>query len=331
MGRTSAGWIAAAALMLLGACSVAAAQSPAKVYRVGWLGQSSPPPVADRNAGEFQQSLRDLGYVEGRNLAIEYRYASGNVQRLPDLAGELVRLKVDVIVTSGEPAALAAKGATNAVPIVATEFSADPVKAGLVTSLGRPGGNVTGMAAISEELWPKRLELFKQVVPKLSRLAVLWNPANSGNASCVSEIQTAARTMGVQLRSMEVGDSRALERAFTDIAKEAADGLATCWDSVTLEHAGPIADFALKQRLPTLAPLKEYVQAGALLSFGAGLSAHQRRAAYYVDKILRGAKPADLPLERPTLFELVVNLKTAKALGLTLPPAMVVLADEVVQ
>jgi len=231
---------------------VAYAQSSAKMYRIGWLGQRSPPPVADKNAGEFQQSLRDLGYVEGRNLAIEYRYASGNVQRLPDLAGELVRLKVDVIVTSGEPAALAAKSATNAIPIVATEFGVDPVKAGLVTSLGRPGGNVTGLAASSEELWPKRLELFKQVVPKLSRLAVLWNPANAGNASCVSEIQTAARTMGVQLRSMEVGDSRALERAFADIAKEAADGLATCWDSVTLEHARPIADFALKQRLPTV-------------------------------------------------------------------------------
>ena len=329
--RGSSLCIVAIVFVLLGTPGVAVAQPATKVYRIGWLGQSSPPPVADRNAGEFQQSLRDLGYVEGRNLAIEYRYASGNVERLPDLATELVRLKLDVIVTSGEPAALAAKRATNAIPIVATEFGVDPVKAGLVTSLGRPGGNVTGLAAISEELWPKRLELFKQVVPKLSRLAVLWNPANSGNQSCVSEIQTAARTMGVQLRSMEVGDSRALERAFTDIAKEAADGLATCWDSVTLEHARPIADFALKQRLPTIAPLKEYVEAGALLSFGAGLSAHQRRAAYYVDKILKGAKPADLPLERPTLFELVVNLKTAKALGLTLPPAMVVLADEVVR
>ena len=329
--RGSSLCIVAIVFVLLGTPSVAVAQPATKIYRIGWLGQSSPPPVADRNAGEFQQSLRDLGYVEGRNLAIEYRYASGNVERLPDLATELVRLKLDVIVTSGEPAALAVKHATNAIPIVATEFGVDPVKAGLVTSLGRPGGNVTGLAPISEELWPKRLELFKQVVPKLSRLAVLWNPANSGNQSCVSEIQTAARTMGVQLRSMEVGDSRALERAFTDIAKEAADGLATCWDSVTLEHARPIADFALKQRLPTIAPLKEYVQAGALLSFGAGLSAHQRRAAYYVDKILKGAKPADLPLERPTLFELVVNLKTAKALGLTLPPAMVVLADEVVR
>jgi putative ABC transport system substrate-binding protein len=301
------------------------------MYRIGWLGQSKPTQTPDQSAGEFQQGLQDLGYVTGRNLAIEYRYAGGNVQRLQELAAELISLKVDVIVTSGEPAALAAKRATSAIPIVATEFGTDPVKAGLVASLGRPGGNLTGLTAISEELWPKRLELFKQVVPKLSHLAVLWNPANPGNQSCLTEIKTAATTMGVQLRSIEVSDSKALERAFAEIGKEPAEGLATCWDSVTLQHAISIADFALKQRLPTLAPLKEYVQAGALLSFGAGLSAHQRRAAYYVDKILKGAKPADLPLERPTIFELVVNLKTAKALGVTLPPAMVVLADEVVR
>ena len=323
--------IVAAALVLLSAPGVAVAQSPAKVYRIGWLGQGSPPSGTNPSGGDFQQGLRDFGYLEGRNLAIEYKYAAGNPQRLPELAAELVRLKVDIIVTSGEPAALAAKRATSVIPIVATEFGTDPVKAGLVTSLGRPGGNVTGLAAISEELWPKRLELFKQVVPKLSRLAVLWNPANSGNASCVSEIQTTAKAMGLQLRSMEVGDRQELERALADMAKDAPDGLATCWDGVTLEYARAIADFALKQRLPTMAPLKEYVEAGGLISFGAGLPAHRRRAAYYVDKILKGAKPADLPVERPTIFELVVNLQTAKTVGLTLPPALVVLADELIQ
>jgi putative ABC transport system substrate-binding protein len=320
----------AVALALLGGPLVVDAQPATKVYRIGWLGQGGPS-GSNPSIGDFQQGLRDLGYIDGKNLAIEYRYAGGNADRLPELAGELVRLKVDVIVTSGEAPALAAKRATDVIPIVATEFGSDPVKAGLVASLGRPGGNVTGMTAISEELWQKRLGLLKQVVPKLSRLAVLWNPANPGNAACLSEIQATAKAMSVQLLSQEVRDGKGLERAFADIAAKSPDGLATCWDSVTLEYAKAIADFALKLRLPTIAPLKEYVEAGGLMSFGAGLPAHRRRAAYYVDKILKGAKPADLPVERPTIFELVVNLPTAKALGLQLPPTLLVLADDVVQ
>jgi putative ABC transport system substrate-binding protein len=269
--------------------------------------------------------------VEGQNLVIEYRFANGNVERLPELAAELVRLPVDVIVTSGEPAALAAKRATKSIPIVATEFGLDPVKAGLVSSLGRPDGNVTGMATLSEDLWQKRLGLLREVAPKISRLAVLWNPGNPGNASCVEEIKAAAPTMGMQLRFLEVSDVKSLEQAFAGVARDSPGALVTCWDSVTLANAKPIADFALKLRLPSLAPLREYVQAGGLLSFGTSLSAHRRRAAYYVDKILKGTKPADLPVERPTLFELIVNLTTAKTLGLVLPAVLTVAADELIE
>ena len=194
-----------------------------------------------------------------------------------------------------------------------------------MASLNRPGGNVTGLSSISEELWQKRLALLRELVPRLSRVTILWNPANPGNRSCLDEIRTAAQAMGMQLQALEVGDGRALERAFGEIAKAPPDALVTCWDSVTLEHAKPIAEFALKRRLPTLAPLKEYVQAGGLLSFGTSLPAHRRRAAYYVDKIFKGAKPGDLSVEQPTNFELVVNLTTAKALGLTPPPTVVAL------
>jgi putative tryptophan/tyrosine transport system substrate-binding protein len=318
------------ALGLSGMAPEADAQPAAKVYRIGWLGHGSVP-TANPGIGDFQQGLRDLGYVDGKNVVVEFRYASGNVDKLPELANEFSRLKVDVIVTSGEPAAFAAKRATSAIPIVATEFGLDPVKAGLVASLNRPGGNVTGLSSISEELWQKRLALLREFVPKLSRATVLWNPANPGNASCLTEIQAAARAMGMQLQSLEVGDGKALERAFAEITKSPPDAVVTCWDSVTLEYAKPIADFALMRRLPTLAPLKEYVQAGGLLSFGASLPAHRRRAAYYVDKIFKGAKPADLSVEQPTNFELVVNLATAKALGLALPPSVVVLADDLIQ
>jgi putative ABC transport system substrate-binding protein len=317
----------------LGLCAVlpeADAQSAAKVYRIGWLGHGSPPPGTPASVSDFQQGLRDLGYIDGKNVVVEFRYASGNVDKLPELANEFARLKVDVIVTSGEPAAFAAKRATDAIPIVATEFGLDPVKAGLVASLNRPGGNVTGLSSISEELWQKRLQLLREFVPRLSRVTILSNPTNQGNASCVSEIKTAASGMGMQVQSLEVSDSKGLDRALSAIAKD-SDALVTCWDSLTLEYAKPIAELALKRRLPTLAPLKEYVQAGGLLSFGTNLPAHRRRAAYYVDKIFKGAKPADLSVEQPTNFELVVNLTTAKALGLALPPAVVVLADDLIQ
>ena len=305
------------------------AQPTTKALRVGWLGAGSPPPPMDKNTGQLQQGLRDLGYVEGRNLTIEYRYAGGNVDRLPELATELLRLNVDVIVTAGEPAAFAAKRATNLVPIVATEYGLDPVAAGLVTSLARPGGNLTGLATISEELWQKRLAMLKEIAPKSQRFAVLWNPSNPGNASCLKEIQSSARALGISLRPLEVRDARSLERAFADMAKDTTDALVACWDSVTLELAPQIAEFALKRKLPTTAEIREYAQAGFLFSFGMSLSTHRRRSAYYVDRIAKGAKPADLPIERPTLFELVINGGTARALGLVIPAAIGLQADEV--
>src|SRR2546425_3446717 len=298
MRRRSAAWITAVALGLLGASNIAAAQPSTKVYRVGWLATGGPPMGADRSVTEFQQGLRDLRYVIDKNVTFEFRYASGSASRLADHAAELVRLPVDVIVTSGEPAALTAKRATRTIPIVAMEFASDPEKAGLVATLGRPEGNVTGLATLSEDLWPKRLGLIKEVAPKISLMAVLWNPANPGNRICVDEVKAAAPRLGMGIRELEVGDGDALTGAFASIEKDNANALAACWDSITLAHARTIADFALKRRLPTLIPLREYVQAGSLLSYGINLAAHRRRAAYYVDKIRNGAKPADLPVER---------------------------------
>jgi putative ABC transport system substrate-binding protein len=232
------GWLlgaAAIALGFLGAPSAADAQASVKVYRIGWLSDGNPP--ANGSDGEFQRGLRDAGYVEGRNLFIEYRFAGGKVGRLLDLAADLVRLPVDVIVTSGEPAALTAQQATKTIPIVVTQFAMDPVRSGLVKSLGRPGGNVTGLATLSEDLWQKRLGLLKEATPTVSRVALLWNPANPGNASCVEEIKAAAPALRLQVVYFEVRDAIALDRALASIASEsAADALVTCWDSVLLEH-----------------------------------------------------------------------------------------------
>ena len=316
---------------MLGTPVVARAQAAAKVYRVGWLGNGVRPSASSAEADDFQQGLRDLGYVVGKTVVIDFRYADGNVNRLTEMVDELVRIPVDVIITSGEPAALAAKRATKTVPIVATEFALDPVKAGLVASLGRPEGNVTGLASISEDLWQKRLALLKEVAPKISRVAALWNPGNPGNAICLEELKAAAPGLSLQLRGFEARDAKALDEALAMMGREATDAIAICWDSVTLSRATTIASFALSHRMPTVAPLRDYARAGALLSFGASLSAQRRRAAYYANKILKGAKPADLPVERPTLFELVVNVGTAKALGLVLPAGIALLADDLLE
>jgi putative tryptophan/tyrosine transport system substrate-binding protein len=318
-------------LALFGASGTAVAQSPTKIYRIGWLGDSGPPLGANRSDRDFQQGLRDVGYVEGKTLVVEYRYSSSSAEQLASLAAELVRLPVDVIVTSSESAALAAKRATSVIPIVMTDIGMDPVKAGLVASLGRPGGNITGLASLSNDLWQKRLALLKEFAPKVSHVAVLWNPTNPGNANCVREIDAAAPALGMQIRHFEVNNARAVEDAFTTIAKEPSDALAACLDSVILEHAGAIANFASKRRLPTVMPVREYVAAGGLMSLGPNLPAQRRRAANYVDKILKGAKPADLPVEQPTLFEFVINVKTAEALGLAIPPSFGLLANEFIE
>jgi putative ABC transport system substrate-binding protein len=328
--RTLAQLCAAFAFGLVGV-TLAAAQQPSKVPRIGWLANSASAAVADGGSGDFQQGLRDLGYVEGKNVIVEYRFANGDGNRLADFAAELARMPVDVIVTSGTPAALAAKRATKTIPIVATEFGLDPVKAGLVSSLGRPEGNVTGLASMSEDLWPKRLNLLKEIAPKAARIAVLWNPANPGNAVCVDELSKAAPTFRMQLRPFEVRDAKTLEGAFAAIVKAPVDWLAICWDAVTLANAKAIADFALKQRLSTLAPLREYVVAGALVSYGASLPAERRRSAFYVNKILKGAKPSDLPVERAQVIDTVLNAKTVRALGLTLPATVGLTADEIIE
>jgi len=305
------------------------AQQSKKVYRIGFLSAGSSLPTP--NVEAFQQSLRDLGYVEGQNLAIEYRYAENHLERLPDLAAELVRLPVDLIVTSGTPATRAAKHATTTIPIVMAGIGADPVEAGLVASLARPEANVTGVAAIGTAGWEKRLELLREVVPRFVRLAVLWNPANPGNALCLSAVQVSAIALGVQLHALEVRDTNAFESAFAQIIQEPPDALLICWDGVTLHHASTIANFAVQSRLPTLAALREYAQAGALMSYGTSIPGQWRRAAYYVDKILKGTKPTDLPVELPMQFELVIKLKTAQALGLTMPPTLLFQADEIIR
>ena len=321
--------IFAATLVCFVASTVVSAQSLPRTYRIGWLGHGDRPTDTSRSSGEFQQALREAGYVEGTNLAIVYRYAEGNVSRLPELATELMRERVDVIVTSGEPAALAAKRATGTIPIVATEIAFDPVKAGLVASLNRPGANVTGLAmqGVGTELWQKRFDLLRQIVPSVSRLAVLWNPNNPGNAACVEDIKAAATSIAMQPRFLEVGEAAAVDRALAAVAGERTDAFVMCWDSVILAQARRIADFASRHRLPTVAPLREYVVAGSLIALGTSLESQRRRAAYYVDRLLKGAKPADLPVEQLTQL-LFVNQTTSSSLGLQLPPALLLFMEE---
>ena len=316
------------ALFVLVAGSVVGAQPATKSFRIGWLGASSD---ASRGVTEFQQGLRDLRYIEGQNIVIEYRQSTGSISQLAELAAELARIPVDVIVTSGESATLAAKRTTKSIPIVATDLAWDPIKAGLVASLSKPEGNLTGLASQSDELWPKRLGLLKQLKSKTTRLAVLWNPGNQGNASCVAEISAGGATLEMEVHPLEARDAASLDRSFASIEANSTDALAICWDSATLANARSIAEFALKHRLPTVSPLREYVVAGGLISYGPSLAAQRRRAAYYVDRILKGDKPAHLPVEQPTQFDLVVNATTAKSLGLALPATLVMLADEVIQ
>jgi len=323
-------FLAGTGAMLLAAPLAAGAQQPAKVPRIGYLSPLSPPADSIRIEA-FRQGLRDLGYVEGQNIAIEYRYAEGRFDRLPDLAAELVRLKVEVIVAASTPGILAAKNATSTIPIVMT-LSADPVPTGLVSSLARPGGNITGLSLLSGELNQKRLELLKEVVPNLSRVAALWNPANPASRFQLKETEAAARVLGVQLQPLEVrGPDPDFEGAFQAATRGRAGALITPDDLLIFIHRTRIVDFAAKKRLPAMHGFRELADAGGLMSYTANRPHLFRGAAMYVDKILKGAKPADLPVEQPTKFELVINLKTAKALGLTIPPSLLGRADEVIQ
>ena len=309
----------------------AEAQSSTTIPRIGYLVLSplSEAPSPERAA--FLDGLRELGWVEGKTVAIEYRSAKWNPELFDDLAEELVRMKVDVIVTAGSAAApQAARQATSTIPIVMAA-SGDPLAVGLVASLARPGGNVTGVSLMAPELGPKRLELLKEAAPKVSRLAVLWNPTFSDVATELRATQTGARALGITLKLMEVRNANDLARVFAMLEKERPDALTMLFDALTTGYRGLVADFAKKHRLPTVFGAKEFAEAGGLMSYSPNIAAGFRRAAVYVDKILRGAKPGDLPVEQPTKFELVINLKTAKALGLTIPQSLLIRADQVIE
>lgn len=330
MARRWNAFLSVSTALLISAATNAYGQSAAKLYKVGWLDPGGST-AASPAAGDFRQGLRDLKYVEGKDFAIEYRDGEGTVNRLADQAAELVRLRVDVIVAVSESAALVAKHATATIPIVAVDLKQDPVKAGLVASLGRPGGNVTGLSSQSDELWEKRLGLLKEVAPRVSRIIVVSNGMDPGTASCPLEIRHAARGLGLEVVDLGVSRDWGLARESPIAPRNPGDAVAVCWDDATLKHAQAIAEYGLTHKLPTVAPLREFVKAGALMAVGANLSAQRRRAAYYVDRILKGAKPTDLPVERPTEFPLSINLKTAGALGLSLPPMLLMFADDTVQ
>ncbi len=321
-------FISGITLGLLAAPRAGGAQQAGKVARIGYLEHGSLTLNPPREA--FRHQLRELGYVEGQNIVIEYRWAEGRAERLPDLAAELVSLKVDVIVAGGTPAPLAAKHATGTIPIVMAA-AGDPVGSGLVASLAKPGGNVTGLSARSPELAGKRLQLLEEVVPGLSRVVVLWNAANPYAALVVRETEAAARMLAVQVQFLEVRGPDDFETALPAVMKGRPDALILVEDPLTFRYRMRVADFAVRNRLPATYGYKEFAEGGGLLTLGPNLADMYRRAALFVDKILKGAKPADLPVEQPTKFELVLNLKTAKALGLTIPPSLLQRADQVIE
>src|SRR5436309_1492844 len=300
-----------------------------KVARIGLLSQGSP--ASGQHIREaFRQGLREVGYVDGQNIVIEYRYAEGKAERLPDLAAELVSLKVDIIVAGGTPPPLAAKRATTTIPIVMTS-AGDPVGSGLVASLAKPGGNVTGLSTFTRDLAAKRLQLLKEVVPVVSRVAVLWNAANPYAVLNMRETEAAARTLGLQVQSVEVRGPDEMETGSSTAIRWRAGAFIVVDDPFTYLHRTRIADLAARSQLPAMYGFRQYAEAGGLMAFGTSLADLSRRAATYVDKILKGAKPADLPVEQPTQFEPVINAKTAKALKLTIPPSVLLRADQVIE
>jgi putative tryptophan/tyrosine transport system substrate-binding protein len=316
--------------VLFALCSSVEAQQPKKIAKIGYLFGSTPATVA-HNLEAFRQGMRELGHVEGKTFVLELRYGQARAERFPELARELVGLKVDVIVTATDPAIAAVKRETQTIPIVMAA-SSDPVGTGFVASLARPGGNVTGLSIISPELSGKRLELLREVVPGLSRVAFLWNPDVRGGVLDYNQTEGAASSLGLQLQSVEVLRSEDLDRAFSAITKERVQALIMpAANPVGFTNRGQIASFAQKNRLPSMFAQKEYVDAGGLMSYGPSTPDMHRRAATYVDKILKGTKPADLPVEQPMKFELVINLKTAKQIGLTIPPNVLARADTVIK
>jgi len=330
--RPRAIFVVALGFALLAAPVPSHGQQPAKVYRIGWLGGVGPTtPEFQRQWGGFAEGFRECGYIEGRDFVIEPRWTGGQVERSPSLAAELVSLKVDIIVAVGNPRAFAAKQATSAIPIVMV-YALDPVTAGLVASLAHPGGNVTGVTMDAGlEILGKQLQLLKEAVPTVSRVAVLSYAVSSVNPAILREIQAAAKALGVTPQSYEVRDPTELDGAFPAMTKARADALLVMPHAFIYAHARRIAALAAQSRLPAMYAFRETVEAGGLMAYAVDVPDMFRRAATYVDKILKGAKPADLPVERPTKFELVINLTTAKALGLTIPQSLLSRADEVIQ
>jgi putative ABC transport system substrate-binding protein len=307
------------------------AQQPSKVWRVGFLSlRSRPASLAPDTFLAFSNGMRELGYVEGKNLVIEWRLADNKYERLSDLAAELVRLKVDAIVAAGSAATSAAQKATTTIPIVFGGTN-DPVGSGFVKSLARPGGNITGLSNVSVEMSPKLLEMLLTMAPKLSRVAVLVNPTNSGHATMLKNVQAAAQQANVKVLPVEVRTPQEIETAFSAMTKENAGAIVVVRDALLNQQVRQIVQLAAKHRLPLVAAIREYVDAGGLMSYGPSINDSYRRAATYVDKIFKGAKPGDLPVEQPTKFELIINRKTAKALGLTIPQSLLISADKVIE
>jgi ABC-type uncharacterized transport system substrate-binding protein len=317
MGGAAAAWPLAAR-----------AQQPGKVYRIGVFTAGAP--LMSKTWSIFIDGLKELGWTEGKNIAFEPRYAENNLDRLPELAAELVRLNVDVILAFGTLAPLAAKRASATVPIVMAN-AGDPLGSGLVASLARPGGNVTGMSLMAPDLGGKRLELLKEILPWLSRVAVIWNAANPYSALVFEEIRGAAKTLAIELQSLEVRGPGDFDGVLDSAVRKRADALVAVEDPLTFNHRKQIAESCAENRLPAMYGLREYADAGGLLAYGASQEDLLRRAVGFVDKILKGVKPADLPVQQPTKFELVINLKTAKALGLEIPPTLLARADEVIE
>jgi len=324
------GFIGALAGGLFAAPLVTAAQPTAKTYRIGFLVTATSTETGHLFKA-LSEGLRELGYVEGRNVVFEPRFAEGRQERLPALAAELVRLKADILVTGSNPVIAAVKQATATIPVVMA-VSRDPVGAKFIASLARPGGNITGLANdTAPEIIGKNLALLKEAVPRISRVTYLWNPVPPGAETSKNALESAARNLGVAFQSVEVRGHADLESAFAAMVRERANGIVVAQDPVTFGSRTHVALLAARSRLPAVYGVREFAEAGGLMSYGPNIADQFRRAAIYVDKILKGAKPGDLPIEQPTKFELVINLKTAKALGLTIPPSLVQRADQVIE
>jgi putative ABC transport system substrate-binding protein len=317
------------AVVLLAVAVTADAQQPTKVPRIGYLTASSPSTNPGR-VEAFQQGLRELGYVEGKNIVIEFRYAEGKLDRLPALVAELVRLKVDIIVSGGPAATRPAKEAISTIPIV-MGFDNDPVGNGFIASLARPGGNITGLSTLAPEISGKQLELLKEIIPRLSRVAVFGTSTFPGNAQSLKEVELAAEAFGMKLHYLDILDLKDIETAFRAAGKERAGAVIVLPSTILGSQRKQIVALAAKNGLPAIYPLTEYMEAGGLMSYGVNINDLFRRAATYVDKILKGRTPADLPVEQPTKFELVINLITAKQIGLTIPQSMLYRADKVIK